>query len=357
MINNPFELDPELVPFISDDPPNIDLSSSLLSTAAAAAMLASPISSNSTSSASLPAPSSIDRANKPSDFSSLSVAANGGTDSGHEEGDGPALAAVQAAFSAAAVPLTFGQELLPSQLQDRFPSPDSPREDGAVSSIGRNFFTQNKPLQVEATVNGVEEALKNALDQVERGNMISSFEILAGLTETVASKCEELGLATDDCPPNFDRDGFWNGLNNTWLYAISRCHLSCSDSERLSHAELSQIREAVIRWADTLEKYGLVDYEMGWWEQDILEALDAQMSVSVAVTRAVSTLSTLPALPAMGEQQDLAASLAASREIEAMAENGGCGNPEGITDVLPNELEEMTFGDESTTESEVGGVL
>ena len=35
------------------------------------------------------------------------------------------------------------------------------------------------------------------------------------------------------------------------------------------------LRESVIAWGDVLQWFGLVDYEMGFWEEDIIESIHA----------------------------------------------------------------------------------
>jgi hypothetical protein len=42
------------------------------------------------------------------------------------------------------------------------------------------------------------------------------------------------------------------------------------------------LRQSIVSWADVLEKYGLVDYELGFWEQDLLEAVDRILAASLS---------------------------------------------------------------------------
>jgi hypothetical protein len=68
--------------------------------------------------------------------------------------------------------------------------------------------------------------------------------------------------------------GFWTGLNNCWLFAFSHYGNARSDEQQLKEPHLHHLYNNVKAWADTLEKYGLVNYELGFWEQDILEAIE-----------------------------------------------------------------------------------
>lgn len=90
------------------------------------------------------------------------------------------------------------------------------------------------------------------------------------------------GLTADDHPyTTIDREGFWTGLNNCWLYALSHAGAARTEDQRLTDRHFYQLRESAIAWADRLERYGLVDYEMGWWEADVLEAIDTNLAVGM----------------------------------------------------------------------------
>ncbi len=98
-----------------------------------------------------------------------------------------------------------------------------------------------------------------------------------------------IGLTSDDHPYNaIDREQFWAGLNNCWLYALAQRHEPSNDSERMTDQHLYNLREMVVNWADKLERYGLVDYEMGWWEADILAAIDGILAMNYAAAQAAA---------------------------------------------------------------------
>ncbi|KAK9762922.1 hypothetical protein K7432_010865 [Basidiobolus ranarum] len=127
----------------------------------------------------------------------------------------------------------------------------------------------------------IQNELKRALDHIEQGTILRAFEILSSVTDAVVTNCDALGLTIDEPPYNaYDREGFWQGINHCWLYALSRSSLAKSEEDQLRVQHLYQLRDSVIAWCDILERYGLVDYEMGFWEQDILEAIEASIATS-----------------------------------------------------------------------------
>ncbi|KAG0178394.1 hypothetical protein DFQ28_004381 [Apophysomyces sp. BC1034] len=135
----------------------------------------------------------------------------------------------------------------------------------------------------------IQKQLKKTLDHVEQRNMVSGFQTLSKATGAVVDHCEQLGLTSDDHPYNaIDREQFWAGLNNCWLYALAQRHEPSSEAERLTDQHLYGLREMVVGWADKLERFGLVDYEMGWWEADILSAIDAILAMNYAAAQAAA---------------------------------------------------------------------
>lgn len=139
------------------------------------------------------------------------------------------------------------------------------------------------------TFEEIQKQLKNTLDHVEQRNMVSGFQTLSKATGAVVDHCEQLGLTSDDHPYNaIDREQFWAGLNNCWLYALAQRHEPSGDSERLTDQHLYSLREMVVSWADKLERFGLVDYEMGWWEADILAAIDGILAMNYAAAQAAA---------------------------------------------------------------------
>ncbi|KAI7906772.1 uncharacterized protein BX663DRAFT_414776, partial [Cokeromyces recurvatus] len=146
------------------------------------------------------------------------------------------------------------------------------------------------PVTSITTFEEIQRQLKSTLDHVEQRSMVSAFETLSNATSAVVEHCQELGLTSDDHPYNaIDREQFWAGLNNCWLYALAQQrHEPSQPIERLTDQHLYSLRDKVVSWADTLERFGLVDYEMGWWEADILSAIDGILAMNYAAAQAAA---------------------------------------------------------------------
>jgi hypothetical protein len=125
------------------------------------------------------------------------------------------------------------------------------------------------------SIEQIQQALKTALEFVGKYHFRHSLELLSQIMDSVSTHCEALSLAPDDAPLcNFDRHQFWQGLNDTWLFAIQcAANAPAMPDQCLSEDEWIALRDSVIAWGDVLEWFGLVDYEMGLWEEDILDAI------------------------------------------------------------------------------------
>ncbi|OZJ05816.1 hypothetical protein BZG36_00858 [Bifiguratus adelaidae] len=160
----------------------------------------------------------------------------------------------------------------------------APPTSTALPNLVTNFATPTPhilPTQTSLTTSfeEIQRELKKVLDLVEKGQTLNGLDILSRITDAVVTNCEQLGLTTDDHPYTpIDREGFWAGINNCWLYALSRTQTNTSEEQQITDAHLYSLRQSVIAWANVLEKFGLVDYEMGWWETDILEVIDNELA-------------------------------------------------------------------------------
>ncbi|CAG8504027.1 12197_t:CDS:2 [Ambispora gerdemannii] len=179
----------------------------------------------------------------------------------------------------------------------QYPPPSSssasPSLTSLVVALPHSPPPQQQPL---LSFEEIQEAFKRVIDFAKRDEMFDAFNLLSSITSNVVTNCERFGLTSDESF-SIDREGFWKKLNDCWLYAISQVnknyskhHQQQSQSlpsqeqqqqppQRIGKEYLYKLRESVVSWADVLERYGLVDYEMGYWEQAFLDAIDSQINL------------------------------------------------------------------------------
>ena len=91
------------------------------------------------------------------------------------------------------------------------------------------------------------------------------------------------GLVSDNPSLHDERLKLWNEFNTCWLAVLQRQKDETQkklDSGRfptppksvLKEPFLHQMAEALVQLCDGMEKYGLVDYQMGVWEEEIMSS-------------------------------------------------------------------------------------
>ncbi|KAJ1940347.1 hypothetical protein FBU59_003840 [Linderina macrospora] len=129
--------------------------------------------------------------------------------------------------------------------------------------------------QLLSSLSEIQDEIKRVFAGINAGRILESFDILSKVTDAVVVSCEALGLATEKpIIETFDRKGFWLLLNRCWLVSLQHVSAAKSEQDRLREEHIVHLQQSVVHWGDALEKYGLVDYEMGFWESDIMDALE-----------------------------------------------------------------------------------
>ncbi|KAJ1569174.1 hypothetical protein HK405_008860 [Cladochytrium tenue] len=115
-----------------------------------------------------------------------------------------------------------------------------------------------------------------AAEHARSGRPRAALALLAAATGAAACGCETLGLAGEDAPAAA-RLGFWRALNGAWLELVASAAAAAGSTSQATFdaGEWRLLARCVAAWGDTLARYGLVDYENGLWESDILDEIDA----------------------------------------------------------------------------------
>jgi hypothetical protein len=107
------------------------------------------------------------------------------------------------------------------------------------------------------------------------------------------------GLVRDDEAMHPERLKLWTEFNNCWLVALQRQKELTLDARAkglpggrptppltLMEAELMEnMGKEIVRLCDIMEKFGLVDYEMGVWEEDIINRKpDALLEIGLTIS-------------------------------------------------------------------------
>ncbi|KAK5945020.1 hypothetical protein PMZ80_002223 [Knufia obscura] len=142
--------------------------------------------------------------------------------------------------------------------------------------------TQEETNARQATEEGrrqYEQQLRVIFDAITAGRVREASTKLLGVTEWLVGSVRALGLHHDDEESHEPRLLLWRELNHAWE-ALGQRQKSITENalrirqqplDFLSATNIQDLIEQLIRLCDQIEKYGLVDYEMGIWEEQIVD--------------------------------------------------------------------------------------
>lgn len=88
-----------------------------------------------------------------------------------------------------------------------------------------------------------------------------------------------LGLTSDDQSLHGDRIKLWNDFNHAWLAICQRQKEMVESGQQLQrsqslipHEGLEKMGKDLVRFCDSVERHGLVDYQYGVWEEQIIDS-------------------------------------------------------------------------------------
>ncbi|KAL2007277.1 hypothetical protein VTN00DRAFT_8715 [Thermoascus crustaceus] len=125
-----------------------------------------------------------------------------------------------------------------------------------------------------------QQALRVTFDHTRAGRLIDASRTLLEISEWLVGNARELGILRDDQERHSDRLKLWNDFNICWLAVCQKqkdmTHDLLETGEHqpnvsmLTTEMMDKMGKELIRLCDKMEQHGLVDYQMGIWEEEIL---------------------------------------------------------------------------------------
>ncbi|MCJ1434121.1 hypothetical protein MMC27_003487 [Xylographa pallens] len=136
----------------------------------------------------------------------------------------------------------------------------------------------------DAAYNQYLEALRRAFQDIRDGRLIEAGQCLLEISEWLLGHAGELGLTKDEQPLHGERLKLWNDFNTCWLGVLQRQkeitqgmldsgHPPPPPQSILQVEFLERMGRELVRLCDGMERHGLVDYQMGVWEEEIISVL------------------------------------------------------------------------------------
>ncbi|KAL3495613.1 hypothetical protein BJX62DRAFT_175086 [Aspergillus germanicus] len=157
---------------------------------------------------------------------------------------------------------------------------------GAAGQQQPSSHSQPQTLLPEASpaaepLRQFQRALRGTMDHTHAGRLVDASRSLLEISEWLVVSARELGILRDDQMLHSDRLKLWNDFNNCWLAMFQKqmdmtqelLRTGRHSSRILTIDAMETVGRELIRICDQMEPHGLVDYEMGIWEEEILSVL------------------------------------------------------------------------------------
>ncbi|RPB05798.1 hypothetical protein L873DRAFT_1825076 [Choiromyces venosus 120613-1] len=147
------------------------------------------------------------------------------------------------------------------------------------------FSQQNhSATALDDAYNQYQSALKRTFQNMRDGRLGEAGTSLLTISDWLLSNAVELGLVRDEQELYGDRTRLWNEFNTCWLVVLQKEKEMLQEyiatgqapqppREILREEMLERMGRELIALCDSMERHGLVDYQMGVWEEEILGAI------------------------------------------------------------------------------------
>ncbi|KAF2194591.1 hypothetical protein K469DRAFT_547052 [Zopfia rhizophila CBS 207.26] len=195
--------------------------------------------------------------------------------------------------------------LAPSYTAAGMSDPNQPTSQGGYSQSNYGDPTAN---EYETFYNNYQTELKKTFEYTRDGRLSDAGAQLFRISDWLLHWAETLGLVRDEEAQYTQRLKLWEEFNNCWLTTLQRqkeMTQEMVDSGQRPQAPqtlieydfLEKMGDQLVKNCDNMEKHGLVDYQMGVWEEEIIAMLTTCLELweevgvgsSSASQRAVST--------------------------------------------------------------------
>ncbi|KAH7066665.1 hypothetical protein BKA63DRAFT_495575 [Paraphoma chrysanthemicola] len=132
--------------------------------------------------------------------------------------------------------------------------------------------------------NRYQNELKRTFEHVRDGHLTEAAQQLFMLSDWVLHYAETLGLVRDDENHYSQRLKLWEEFNTCWLATLQKQKAFSQEmvatgqrpqppKSLIEYDFLEKMGTQLVKHCDNMEKHGLVDYQMGVWEEEIIAML------------------------------------------------------------------------------------
>ncbi|KAK0635667.1 hypothetical protein B0T17DRAFT_484723 [Bombardia bombarda] len=122
--------------------------------------------------------------------------------------------------------------------------------------------------------------LEEIFQNIRSGMLAGTSDSLLHVSDWLLSNVIELGLTSDNQSLQGERIKLWNDFNYAWLALFQRQKELMGSGLQLQRQQsliskdgLEKMAKELLRFCDGIERHGLVDYQYGVWEEQIITVL------------------------------------------------------------------------------------
>ncbi|KAF2827781.1 hypothetical protein CC86DRAFT_200221 [Ophiobolus disseminans] len=173
--------------------------------------------------------------------------------------------------------------LTPAYSNAGMTDPHQPTAPAGYAQGGYND-PQSAANEFDVFYNKYQNELKHTFEHVRDGKLAEAAQNLVTFSDWILHYAETLGLVRDDENHYTQRLKLWEEFNTCWLATLQKQKAFLEDmvatgqppqppKTLIDYEFLETMGTQLVKNCDNMEKHGLVDYQMGVWEEEIIAML------------------------------------------------------------------------------------
>ncbi|KAF2849122.1 hypothetical protein T440DRAFT_490667 [Plenodomus tracheiphilus IPT5] len=199
----------------------------------------------------------------------------------------PASSSVPSQFSSLGYPATqahVGRETLAPAFTATAMTDPHPSTQGSYSQAYNEPHGSGSGNEYDDFYNNYQTELKKTFEYVRDSRLSEAGTQLYRLSDWLLHWAETLGLVRDDETHYQQRLKLWEEFNTCWLATLQKQKSATQEmintgqrpqppQSLIDYEALEKMGTQLVKNCDAMEKHGLVDYQMGVWEEEIVAML------------------------------------------------------------------------------------
>ncbi|KAF2143470.1 uncharacterized protein K452DRAFT_171627 [Aplosporella prunicola CBS 121167] len=146
-----------------------------------------------------------------------------------------------------------------------------------------NYAAQQGAADYDSAYAEYQTQLKRTFGYIHDGRLAEGGTSLMRITEWLLGNAEALGLVRDDAAMHSERLKLWEEFNTCWLSILQKQKDMLQETAEsgqpppspcslMEYDFMESMGKDLVHLCDNMEKHGLVDYQMGVWEEEIVSS-------------------------------------------------------------------------------------